>query len=181
MAPSSVTPDVPSLLPASVRFPALQSSPRQPFYPESSRSFALWLGGAVGRDGERCGGTAPRWGQARCADHTGASVAGEGGKGSVWPSGTVWLTWASLVLSAPSLHDTLSFLTPGSPIRKALVECWFHSVQFRNCMLSTHHGPGLWGNKGPFLKMSQFSRKTDKDIDSYHSVWLEGSMGTTGT
>lgn len=99
----------------------------------------------------------------------------------IWPAGTVWLTWASLVLSAPSLHGTLSFLTPGSPIRKALVECWFHSVQFRNCMLSTHRGPGLWGNKGPFLKMSQFSRKTDKDIDSYHSVWLEGSMGTIGT
>lgn len=68
MAPSSVTPDVPSLLPASVRFPALQSRPRQTFYPESSRSLAPWLEGAVGRDGERCGGTAPRWGQARCAD-----------------------------------------------------------------------------------------------------------------
>ena len=83
---------------------------------------------------------------------------------------------AGAELIHPRQHTVLSH--PRFSIPRMLVESRFHSVQFRNGTLNTHHGPGPWGNKGLFLKKSQFSRKTDKDIDSYHSVWLERSVGT---
>lgn len=98
--PSSVSPEMPSLPPPSVDFPSLQSSPRQTSYPAPSQSLAHWVCGSVGlravmESSEEAriqgGAEGPAQGCQLCGyQHSWGRVTG-----SIWPSGSAWLTRAS--------------------------------------------------------------------------------------
>lgn len=80
-------------------------------------------------------------------------------------------------LSLEGGHTALSH--PEFFIPKALVRNWFHSMQFRNCMLSTCYGWAL-GKQGSFLRSHSSVGTTDKDIDNCNSMGLERSTETVG-
>lgn len=138
---------------------------------------------------EQCGSTAPgwshipstgvliAWGQHSLERVPGAPPDPQAQPGCIWaPQQPRWSRMSLLPpLNTHFLwHSVLSH--PGVSIPKALVGSLCHSIQFRNCMISTCHGLGPWGNKVP---SSQEVTAENKNFDNCKSVWLEGSLGTT--